>query len=78
LSLNGGILGALGQPERGVRLLAAGHTQLAAIGSRRQPADQQEIDKMIALVRGQLDDETFDRLWAEGEVMSPRMPSSWC
>lgn len=60
----------LGQPERAVRLIAAGDTQLAAIGSRRAPGDQREIDKMITLVRDQLDDETFDRLRAEGESMS--------
>ena len=70
LSYSGGYLGVLGQPERAVRLMSAGDTQLAAIGSRRQAADQHEIDKLIALVRNQLDDETFDRLWAEGESMS--------
>jgi len=70
LSYSGGYLGVLGQPERAVRLMSAGDTQLAAIGSRRQAADQHEIEKLIALVRNQLDDETFDRLWAEGESMS--------
>jgi tetratricopeptide (TPR) repeat protein len=70
LSYSGGYLGVLGQPERAVRLMAAGDTQLAAIGSRRQAADQHEIEKLIALVRKQLDDETFDRLWAEGESLS--------
>ena len=66
----GGVLGALGEPERATRLLAAGDTQLAAIGSRWQPTDQIEVDKLIALVRDQLDDETFDRLWTEGASMS--------
>jgi predicted ATPase len=70
LSFNGGVLGALGQPERAVRLIAAGDSRLAEIGSRRYPGDQQELDKMIALVREQLDDASFDRLWAEGEAMS--------
>jgi non-specific serine/threonine protein kinase len=70
LSFAGGYLGGLGQPERAVRLMSAGDAQLAAIGSRRQAADQHELDKLLALVRNQLDDETFDRLWAEGEAMS--------
>ncbi|MCH8899046.1 MAG: tetratricopeptide repeat protein [Acidobacteria bacterium] len=70
LSFGGGVLGALGEPERGVRLLGAGATQQAAIGSSTQPSDQHEYDKLIALVRNQLDDETFDRLWAEGEALS--------
>ena len=70
LSFGGGLLGALGQPERGVRLLAAGATQLEAIGSSTQPSDQHDYDKLVALVRNQLDEETFDRLWAEGESLS--------
>ncbi len=70
LLFGGGIVGAAGQPERGVRLLAAGAAQQSAIGSRTQPADQFELDKLIALTRDQLDDETFDRLWAEGASMS--------
>jgi len=70
LSFGGGVLGALGEPERGVRLLGAGATQQAAIGSSTQPSDQHEYDKLVALVRNQLDEETFDRLWAEGEALS--------
>lgn len=70
LSFSGGYLGGLGQPERAIRLMSAGDTQLAAIGSRRQAADQHEIEKLLALVRNQVDDETFDRLWTEGESMT--------
>lgn len=70
LSFNGGYLGGLGQPERAARLLGAGDRQLAAIGYYMQPADQRELDKLITLVRSQLDDETFDRLWVEGATLS--------
>ena len=70
LAFGGGILGAAGQPERGARLLGAGAAQGAAIGSRIQPSDQPVYDKLVATVRDQLDDETFDRLWAEGEALS--------
>jgi predicted ATPase/class 3 adenylate cyclase len=70
LSFSGGYLAGLGHPERAARLIGAGEAQLAAIGSRRQPGDQFELDKLIALVRSQLDDETFHRLYAEGESMS--------
>lgn len=66
----GGVIGASGDPERGVPLLAAGAAQQAAIGSRTQPSDQFECDKLVALIRSQIDDETFDRLWARGEAMS--------
>jgi non-specific serine/threonine protein kinase len=34
MAFNGGVLGALGQPERGVRLLAAADAQLAALAAR--------------------------------------------
>lgn len=70
LLFGGGAFGAIGQPERGARLLGAGAAQQAAIGSRTQPSDQFELDKLIALTRDQLDDEAFDRLRAEGESMS--------
>jgi len=70
IAFNGGYLGALGQPERAVRLLAAGDSQMAALGSRQQPVDQVLVDRLIAMVREKLDDDTFDRLWAEGEAMS--------
>lgn len=70
LTLNGGILANLGQPERGIRLMGAGEAQLAAHGSSRQPGDQHEIDKLVALARQQVDGATFDRLWVEGEALS--------
>jgi len=70
LAFGGGILGAAGQPERGARLLGAGAAQGAAIGSKTQTSDQPVYDKLVAVVRDQLDNETFDRLWAEGEALS--------
>ncbi len=71
LLFGGAFEGALGDPERGVRLMAAGSLQQKAIGSQTQPQDQHELNKAVALIREQIDDETFDRLWAEGEALSP-------
>jgi predicted ATPase/class 3 adenylate cyclase len=70
LVLAGGIIGVNGDPERGVRLMAAGTARQAAIGSKTQPADMPELDRLVALIRAQIDDETFDRLWEEGEALT--------
>ena len=35
-----------------------------------QPADQMEFDEYKALVRSQLDEETFARAWAAGQSMT--------
>lgn len=72
ISFIGAYQGLFEQVENGVRLIGAGDAALVAIGSLRQASDQLELDKAIRLVRERnpMDDETYDRLYAEGEAMS--------
>ena len=70
LSFAGGVVGNMGEFERGIRLIGAGERQMEAIGSRRQFGDQFELDKMIARIREQVDDETYERLLVEGEALT--------
>ncbi len=63
-----GSLGAVGEPERAARLLGAGEVALERMGAFIQ-TDQFELDRMIAAVRAQLDDATFQAAWAAGRAM---------
>jgi tetratricopeptide (TPR) repeat protein len=70
LSSNGGFLAALGDMERGTKLLGAGDKQLAEIGAKSQFTDQIEFNKMEQLIRHQVDDETYHRWYAEGQKLT--------
>lgn len=70
LVFGGAMIGAFGEPERGVRLLGAAAALQTAIGTKTQPTDQFELDKMVAIIRTQIDEESFDRLWNEGRALS--------
>jgi non-specific serine/threonine protein kinase len=65
-----GPIGKLGQPEKAARLLGASTTLSAEMGIYYQPGDQPVIDKYIADVRAQLDEDTFETAWAEGQAMT--------
>ncbi len=66
----GALIGILGDTDRGVRMMGASITQQAAIGTKTQPADQFELDKMMAIIRDRIGEESFDRLWNEGRALS--------
>jgi tetratricopeptide (TPR) repeat protein len=65
------ILGMTGRPEQAARLFGAMEYLLEGIGmaGRIEPQDQKEIDHYVAVVRGQLDEETFAKAWEEGSAM---------
>ncbi len=70
LAILAGALGALGQPEQAVHLLGASESALERLGAFLQPNDQREIDGIIAAVRAQLDEATFQAAWAEGRALT--------
>ncbi len=65
-----GAIGALGRPQPAARLLGASERALERLGAFHQPNDTWEIDGMIAAVRAQLDEATFQAAWAEGRELT--------
>lgn len=65
-----GSIAALGQLDRAARLVGASEAALESMGAFHQPTDKPEIDRIIADVRAQLDNTTFQIAWAEGQEMS--------
>jgi predicted ATPase len=65
-----GSIAAIGQEQRAAQLLGASEAALERIGAFHQPTDKPEIDRIIAEVRAQLDDTTFQAAWDEGRKMT--------
>ncbi len=59
-------IAAAGDPERGARLAGAATALLEAMGVGLEPADQPEQVRIMAAVRGQLDQATLQTCWEEG------------
>jgi predicted ATPase/DNA-binding CsgD family transcriptional regulator len=70
LAIFAGAAGMLGQPEQAAHLFGASEIALERLGAFLQPNDQREIDSMIAAVRAQLDETTFQAAWAEGRALT--------
>ncbi|HEX7737221.1 MAG TPA: LuxR C-terminal-related transcriptional regulator [Ktedonobacteraceae bacterium] len=70
LALLAGALGALGQPEPAARLLGTSERVMEGLGAFHQPSDKREIDDIIAAVRAQLDDATFQATWTQGRELT--------
>ncbi|HVU65640.1 MAG TPA: hypothetical protein VHD63_00860, partial [Ktedonobacteraceae bacterium] len=64
-----GVIGASGQPLQAARLFGASARALERLGAFHQLNDQREIDTMIAAVRVQLDEATFQAAWARGREL---------
>jgi tetratricopeptide (TPR) repeat protein len=64
-----GIAGANGKPQSAARLLGAVEASRQALGDF-DPADRMEYDRILADVRAQLDEATFDAAWEEGRKMT--------
>jgi tetratricopeptide (TPR) repeat protein len=56
--------------EKAIRLLGASETLRKKMGVVIHPVDQPDYNGHIALLRGQMSAEAFDRAWAEGANMS--------
>ncbi len=68
-----GIAGAAGmtnQAEPAARLLGAAEILREIIGSTIPPAERANYERIVAIVRNQLDETTFERAWAEGRAMA--------
>ncbi len=70
LALLAGAIGALGRPRQAARLLGASEIALERLGAFHQLNDKQEVDVIMAAVRAQLDDATFQAAWAEGRGLT--------
>ena len=64
-----GVLGMTGKPQQAARLFGAAELFIESVGSM-EPADQKDFDHYLAIVREQLDEALFEKLWAEGRSMT--------
>lgn len=60
-----------GMPMRAAKLIGASEGAIGAAGARYELAIHTEIERITASVRAELDEETFAKLCAEGQAMSP-------
>jgi tetratricopeptide (TPR) repeat protein len=65
-----GISGTNGNPLQAAQLLSAVEAFHQALGTVMAPADRKEYDHILAAVRAQLDEATFNAAWAEGRTMT--------
>ena len=64
------VLGARGRPAVAAHLLAAAAAQRRVLGAPLAPAEQDELDREAAALRGRLGDAAFDAAWAAGQAMT--------
>jgi non-specific serine/threonine protein kinase len=70
LAFLSGPIAAQGDPLRAIQLLGASDALLDAMGLGPERSDKAEIDHITDIVRGQLDEETFNSGWEKGQAMS--------
>jgi hypothetical protein len=63
-----GVADALGSPLSAVRLLAATDALVASLGRKLWPVDNSDYERTLTSVRTQLDTETFDAAWSNGQA----------
>lgn len=64
------ITGVNGKPRQAVQLLGAVQAAVQTLDLVRHPADRMEYDRILAAVRAQLDEATFNAAWEEGGKMT--------
>jgi DNA-binding NarL/FixJ family response regulator len=64
-----GVANRRGQPERAARLLGAAWGVAESLGVRYL-AHHVHAERVLAATRSQLDDQTFDTAWEEGQALS--------
>jgi len=78
LNLSGSLTAATGDQEAAARLWGAASSLGESIGrGRTHPIDAAAQNEAIAAVRSSLDDETFDRLYAEGGELDAHAAASY-
>jgi serine/threonine-protein kinase PknK len=70
LSMLAGPVAAQRNPGKAAKLLGAAEALQETLGHRITAGDLFEIERYVAAVREQLDEATFDAVWAEGRAMS--------
>lgn len=65
-----GVLGVAGNFEKSARLFGAAEQARQVVGEKLDPPDEIEYNRIIAMVRAQLDDTTFNAAWVEGQAMT--------
>jgi predicted ATPase len=60
----------LGKPLEAAQLLGVSHTLVEVMGTRIQPADLVEHDRIESVIRSQLGEEVFLEAWEAGQEMS--------
>jgi hypothetical protein len=70
LSILAGALGMLGQPRQAARLFRSSDRALERMGAFHQLNDKREVDGMIADVRAQLDEASFQAALADGRGLA--------
>jgi hypothetical protein len=60
----------LGKPLEAAQLLGVSHTLVEVMGTRIQPADLVEHDRIESVIRSQLGEEVFLEAWKTGQEMS--------
>jgi hypothetical protein len=58
------------QEERAVKLMSAAEALREASSSPRTPREHNEYDRELAGLRADMDEKTFNLLWAEGKSMN--------
>ncbi len=64
------VSGAGGQALRAARLFGSAEAVLRSVAAALDPVDRVDYADNLAAARAQLDDETWDKLWAEGLDMT--------
>jgi len=59
-----------GQAERAARLFAWADAMRAKMGDHRPPVEQASVERDLEVIHFQLNDTTFERLWAEGDTLT--------
>ena len=65
-----GLAAARGHFEQAARLFGAVEMLLTASGEDHDPSNRMACDSSLALVRGQLEEDTFAMAWAAGQAMT--------
>ncbi len=58
------------QPARATRLFAWADAMREKIGDNHPPVEQASVDKDLAVIQSQLDDDEFEKLYANGRTMT--------
>jgi hypothetical protein len=65
-----GVAAADGQPERVARLLGTAEALRETIGAPMSPADQAQVERVVAAARAQYDEAMWQAAWNAGRAMS--------